>query len=208
MATFKTDQEQFWAGNFGNDYASRNMGELFLASQVNYFSKILGRTDGVNSALELGANIGVNLQAIHLLLPQAKLTAVEINKSAAAKIPKVVTGPVTVHNKSLLEFTSKSQWDFVFVKGVLIHINPEKLTRVYDLLYKSSKKYICIGEYYNPSPVGIDYRGHKDRLFKRDFCGEIMKEYSDLSLIDYGFSYHNDRNFPQDDITWFLLEKK
>ena len=28
-----------------------------------------------------------------------------------------------------------------------------------------------------------------------------------LQLIDYGFQYHGDHNFPQDDITWFLMEK-
>ena len=53
----------------------------------------------------------------------------------------------------------------------------------------------------------IEYRGHKDRLFKRDFAGEFLKKYSDTKLIDYGFLYHLDSNFPQDDETWFLIEK-
>jgi spore coat polysaccharide biosynthesis protein SpsF len=26
--------------------------------------------------------------------------------------------------------------------------------------------------------------------------------------VDYGFAYRRDPNFPQDDITWFLLEKR
>ena len=53
----------------------------------------------------------------------------------------------------------------------------------------------------------IPYHGESDRLFKRDFAGELMKKYKDLKLVDYGFVYHNDSNFPQDDVTWFLLEK-
>jgi hypothetical protein len=61
---------------------------------------------------------------------------------------------------------------------------------------------------YNPSPVVMKYRGYSDRLFKRDFCGEMMDTYTDLKLIVYGFAYHRDVNFPQDDISWFLLEKK
>jgi len=28
-----------------------------------------------------------------------------------------------------------------------------------------------------------------------------------MRLIDYGFAYRHDPNFPQDDITWFLLER-
>jgi len=34
-----------------------------------------------------------------------------------------------------------------------------------------------------------------------------MDIYKDCKLIDYGFSYRRDPAFPQDDITWFLIEK-
>lgn len=78
---------------------------------------------------------------------------------------------------------------------------------VYDKLFESSKRYVLLCEYYNPSPVSIPYRGHVDRLFKRDFAGELMSKYPILQLVDYGFVYHGDSLFPQDDITWFLLEK-
>jgi spore coat polysaccharide biosynthesis protein SpsF len=93
------------------------------------------------------------------------------------------------------------------IKGVLIHINPDMLSTVYEKLYSASCKYILICEYYNPSPVTINYRGHSDRLFKRDFAGEMLEKYIDLKLVDYGFSYKRDAVFPQDDITWFLMEK-
>ncbi len=69
-----------------------------------------------------------------------------------------------------------------------------------------SKKYILIAEYYNPTPVEMEYRGHREKLFKRDFAGEMMDQYNDLTLVDYGFVYHRDP-FPQDDITWFLMKK-
>ena len=62
-------------------------------------------------------------------------------------------------------------------------------------------------EYYNPSPISIEYRGHSNKLFKRDFCDEMLDLYQDLKLKDYGFIYQRDKMFPQDDITWFLLEK-
>ncbi|HND74014.1 MAG TPA: hypothetical protein PKW10_06205, partial [Saprospiraceae bacterium] len=67
--------------------------------------------------------------------------------------------------------------------------------------------YILIAEYYNPSPVTLNYRGHSNRLFKRDFAGDMLDQYPDLRLIDYGFCYRRDNLFPQDDITWFMLEK-
>jgi spore coat polysaccharide biosynthesis protein SpsF len=90
---------------------------------------------------------------------------------------------------------------------VLIHINPDSLPQVYDALYRAAGRYLLVCEYYNPSPVAINYRGHTDRLFKRDFCGEILDRHPDLKLIDYGFVYRRDPNVPQDDVTWFLIEK-
>ena len=38
-------------------------------------------------------------------------------------------------------------------------------------------------------------------------AGEMMDRYPQLRLVDYGFLYRRDPNFPQDDITWFLLAK-
>jgi spore coat polysaccharide biosynthesis protein SpsF len=35
----------------------------------------------------------------------------------------------------------------------------------------------------------------------------MMDKYSNLKLVDYGFVYHRDYQFPQDDMNWFLLEK-
>ncbi len=69
-------------------------------------------------------------------------------------------------------------------------------------------KYILLCEYYNPTPISLEYRGHSNKLFKRDFAGEMLEKYSNLELKDYGFSYSKDKNYPLDDITWFLMKKK
>lgn len=65
-----------------------------------------------------------------------------------------------------------------------------------------------LSEYYNPVPVEVNYRGFSDRLFKRDFAGEFMDRFPDVHLLVYGFQYHRDKNFPMDDVTWFLMEKR
>ena len=112
-----------------------------------------------------------------------------------------------MYQTSILEFQPQSTWDLVLIKGVLIHINPDELSQVYDKLVAVSNRYLLVAEYYNPAPVAIPYRGHTDRLFKRDFAGEIMDRYPQMKLLDYGFAYRRDPDFPQDDITWFLMEK-
>ena len=111
---FRTEQESFWAGQFGAEYIDRNKGDLLLAANLNFFTHALKQAGQVGSCLEFGANIGMNLRALKLLYPNMKLEAIEINPNTA----------------------------------------------------------------------------------------------KDLRLVDYGFSYHRDRAFPQDDITWFLLEKR
>lgn len=204
--SYKTEQENFWSGEFGDEYIGRNQGEASIASNTALFSKILKSTNSISSIIEFGANIGLNLKAIKRLLPKVELSAIEINENAIVKL-KEMEG-IKVYHSSILDFRPDEKKDLVLIKGVLIHISPNELQNVYELLHSSSKKYICIAEYYNPSPIELRYRGHDGKLFKRDFAGEIMERFSDLKLIDYGFSYHKDPNFPQDDITWFLLEKR
>ncbi|MDD4803454.1 MAG: hypothetical protein PHF24_11060 [Syntrophomonas sp.] len=205
MKSFKTEQEAFWAGEFGNEYTERNQGLEITANKTALFARILSKTTNIKSTLEFGANRGLNLLAIRNLFPDMYLSAVEINEQAVTELKKIVE--LSIYQQSLFEFSIDYQRDLVLSKGVLIHINPDKLKQTYELLYQSSSRYICLVEYYNPVPVEVIYRGHKNKLFKRDFAGEMMDEYKDLRLVDYGFVYHRDNNFPQDDLTWFLLEK-
>jgi spore coat polysaccharide biosynthesis protein SpsF len=204
--SFSTEQEKFWANEFGDDYISRNISEQLLASNVSYFAKALARTQKISSLIELGANVGMNISALKTLLPNSKMTAVEINQQAATELSNRHPD-VDVRNESILDFQASTKWDLVFVKGVLIHLNPDALQSVYKMMASSSAKYVLIGEYYNPTPVSLMYRGHDNRLFKRDFAGEFMDANPDFVLLDYGFSYHRDPLFPQDDINWFLMEK-
>lgn len=204
---YLTPQEKFWAGEFGAEYILRNKGDQLLASNLNFFSRSLARVSGLGSCIEFGANIGMNLRALRLLYPMTSLSGIEINSDAVELLSEFI-GKSNVFHGSIFDYPVNNQFDLSLIKGVLIHINPEMLGKVYQKLYDSSRKYILVCEYYNPSPVAINYRGHTDRLFKRDFAGEMLDLYSDLELVDYGFVYKRDPAFPQDDITWFLMEKK
>ena len=204
---FKTEQEAFWAGEFGTEYIQRNQGDALLASNLDFFAKALRATRGVKTCIEFGANIGMNLKALKLLHPTQEQHGIEINADAALQLAQVIPAE-HVHQTSILDFKPGQTWDLVLIKGVLIHINPEVLPQVYDKLVAASGRYLLVTEYYNPAPVAIPYRGHADRLFKRDFAGEIMERHPQMQLLDYGFAYRRDPNFPQDDITWFLMEKR
>lgn len=204
--SYRTEQEQFWSGEFGNQYSQRNLSEEIFASNLALFGKILADLNSVRSIIEYGANIGLNLRAIQQLIPDIKASAVEINSDAVSELKKI--NQLRVYEQSILDYIPESRSDLVLVKGLLIHIDPDFLPAVYESIYKSSNKYICIAEYYSPTPVELVYRGHKNKLYKRDFAGEMLDKYQDLALNKYGFVYRRDVNFPQDDINWFVLEKR
>lgn len=206
MTQFNTEQEEFWAGDFGDAYIERNKSDQYFAANLHFFGNILSKTNGVKSVIEFGPNVGMNLRAIDLLLPDVRFSGVEINVAAFEALQSTFPKGSFI-NKSIVDFEVEEVHDLCLVKGVLIHLNPTLLESTYDKMYSSTRRYILVSEYYNPSPVNVVYRGHDNRLFKRDFAGELLDKFPDLKLVDYGFSYHRDPNFPQDDETWFLLEK-
>jgi len=205
--SYQTEQENFWAGEFGDEYLRRNdLTPSSLASRLALWGKILRNCPRCpSSVLELGANIGINLHAFALLLPDASLTGLEINSSATKALRK--WGGAEVIESSLFTFSPQKKWGFVFTSGVLIHLNPDLLPTAYTLMAECSLRYICMVEYYNPAPVTVAYRNNTEKLFKRDFAGEFLALHSEFVLRDYGFVYHKDPIFPGDDLTWFLLER-
>jgi len=87
---FKTEQEAFWAGDFGTQYIARNQGDALLASNLDFFSKALRSARGITNCIEFGANIGMNLKALKLLHPGLDTHAIEINAEAAKQLADVV----------------------------------------------------------------------------------------------------------------------
>lgn len=203
--TYRTELESFWAGEFGREYIGRNQGEQLVTSNVVLFGRILRSAPGIRSIVELGCNIGMNLRALKRIDKDFELCGYEINKAAAQSARELGIAEI-IEGTILDKLPAERRYDLAFTKGVLIHVDPAELDKVYDNLHSLAKRYILVCEYYNPTPVSVRYRGHDNKLFKRDFAGDLLERYG-LRLIDYGFTYRRDNYFPQDDLTWFLLEK-
>lgn len=202
---FRTEQESFWANNFGNEYIDRNNSEELVVRRMVNFSTMLKSTQKIKSIVELGSNIGLNGIALKRLNKDFSLTGYEINEKAVELANKQNIGKF--YCESIInKIDNDMKYDLAFTSGVLIHINPNYLEKVYENLYNLTSRYVIINEYYNPNPTSVVYRGIKDKIFKRDFAGELMDRYS-FNLIDYGFFYRRDNYFPRDDTNWFLLEK-
>ncbi|WP_199924373.1 hypothetical protein [Anabaena sp. WA102] len=92
MTNFKTEQENFWAESFGNEYVDRNANIDLVSANLALFSQIFRQTQQIDSVIEFGSNIGLNLLAISKLLPKAQLSAVEINQKAVDQMAKMGGG--------------------------------------------------------------------------------------------------------------------
>ena len=192
------------SNTFGDKYTSRNVDRS--SNLHNVIGKDLYRKKiKISSALEIGCNIGLNLHTLQKIFPKARLYGVEINKSAY----QIANKNFQCFNKSIYNFNSKKKFDIVISSGVLIHQNPKYLEKFYRKMYSLSKKYLYLDEYFNPDPVRINYRGFKNKLFKRDFAKELWKLYPKLKLIDYGFHWAEDpaKKNSCDNSNWFLFKK-
>ena len=96
--------------------------------------------------------------------------------------------------------------DMAFTSGVLIHIHPDQLPASIEEIHRVARRYIVCIEYFSDKPEMIPYRGHDDRLFKRDFGGLYLDRFPDLQLLDYGFAWK--RVTGLDNLTWWLFEKR
>ena len=206
---FTTEQEAFWSGSFGDTYTDRNNAESISRSNLVFWGQTLKITGPINSCFEIGCNRGLNLDAIKALLPSCRTIGLEINSYAAKECAKknhlVFEGSILAPPQ--VAIGSVGMADLSIASGVLIHIRPENLSIAYKFLFDTSKRFILISEYFSPVPVSIPYRGHENKLFKRDFAGELWAQYPSLNLVDYGFIWSKDPVAPKGDITWFLFSK-
>ena len=197
---FTTEQEIFWSGEFGDDYVDRNNG----FSTINHFSKILlNNRIMIESVIELGSNIGINLDSLKAIYPDCKTFGIEINKKAN----NILSKNHDSYLGSIYDFQTTLKYDLAFTYGVLIHQDPSKLDEFYSKLFSLSSNYILICEAISHKPVMVKYRGNDNKYFKRDFGKDFWEKYPDLKLVDYGFFWSMDEYTKSGDANWFLFKK-
>ena len=201
-----SEQELFWSGEFGDEYTDRNVGAEQIASNIALFSEALSGASEIDSVVELGSNKGLNLSALGTLYPSQVRYGIEINPIAASELRENQDCDCVIES-SIRDANIERKFDLVLCKGILIHQPPSDLQTVYSKIAAWAQKYILFAEYYNRVPTKINYRGHENKLFKRDFAGEFLDRNPDFRLLKTGFSYHKHPSFPADDLTWFLMEK-
>ncbi|MHA1934351.1 MAG: pseudaminic acid biosynthesis-associated methylase [Candidatus Thorarchaeota archaeon] len=184
----KTEQEKFWEGEFGDEYTIRNAGDwdAFYKKQwgvtrTDLNSQFLSDLSKDARILEVGCNRAYQLQ---ILQNQGfeNLWGLEINTKALQMARENKT--LNLVEGSAFDIPFKNEFfDLVFTSGVLIHIAPEHLPNILDEIYRISKNYIWGFEYYSEKCVEIQYRGHKNRLWKNNFLKIWQDRFSDLIVL-------------------------
>ena len=203
--THMNDQQNFWANEYAQDYIEKNS-QFNRELGIDGWQKMLDKAEGIDSMLECGCNIGRNIDFLNELLPDVAKSIIEISSPAFQFVTQKYALS-QAFNGSILESNLSGKFDLVYTMGVLIHIHPDDLLANMRKMFDYSNKYILIGEYFNRTPVMIEYQGQKDKLFKRDF-GKLFIENFPVDLVDYGFLWghiYDDAGF--DDVTWWLFEK-
>lgn len=193
------EQEKTWAGEFGNEYTTRNRVDWW--ARVPFWARIMTIAKS-RSVFEFGCNAGWNLLAIRALGFPAELTGCDVNPRAIAEarsygLQTFVGSPSSYpdHHRygSALE-------DLVFTAGVLIHVHPKQLLEVMRSIKTRARRHVLAVEYDSHEEEMVEYRGKVDLLWKRPY-GDLYQAL-DLKLID---RIENPPGF--DRCTAWLLEK-
>ena len=203
----KRIQDVFWTDEYADSYSLKNSTfDNELGCQG--WAKILEKASLTRKTyLEIGCNIGRNLDQLALLDSQLKPSVVEINPKALSFVKKRHVLHHSFCGPAQEASFPGGAFELVFTSGVLIHVPPDNLLDIMRRMHEWSSRYIVIAEYFNRTPVSIEYQGRPDLLFKRDF-GAMFADNFDVNLVDYGFLWG--RIFDAagfDDITWWLFEK-
>lgn len=205
----RSKQELFWKGNFGDAYSSRNSIDI---DQVYEDTFGVTRTDlnqiflkGIKKntkILEVGCNQGLQLDVLYKM-GFKNLHGIDINDDALkiAKKKKYLN----VQKASIFELPFKDKsFGLVFTSGVLIHISPKDLGKVLTEIFRVSKRYIWGFEYFSKDLKEIQYRGHKDKLWKQNFVKRFRYYFPELKIMkDRKVRYQASRNID----CMYLLKK-
>jgi pseudaminic acid biosynthesis-associated methylase len=200
------EQENFWANQYALSYINKN-GSFDKQKGIKAWRLMLSKAENVESVLECGCNIGRNIELISSVLPAARKSIIEVSKAAY----EVASKRYSLHegfNGTIVDSNLNDKYDLVFTCGVLIHIHPDNLLENMKVMASYSNRYMLIAEYFNRTPVSLEYQGQKEKLFKSDFGKRFLENFN-FNCIDYGFLWGHEFDVAGfDDITWWLFEKK
>jgi pseudaminic acid biosynthesis-associated methylase len=181
------DQQNFWKGEFGEEYRKRcNTVEYQNSSykqrtgitEEEAFLKIFKGIDKKSRILEVGCNIGLKLSILEKMGFE-NLFGLEINENSF-KIAKKLNPKIKFFNSSIEEFETSEKFDFIYTATVLVHINPSIMELIMSKMINLTKKYIGGLECFSENITEVKYRNNSNTLWKQNFPENFKKISSEL----------------------------
>lgn len=188
----KTEQIDFWKGDFGKEYTDRTSlnysewGKFYIdmwgKTKIDMNTDFIGQLPENIKILEVGCNIGLQLNGLQLM-GFKNIYGIELQPYAVEEAKKR-TKNINIIMGSGFDIPFKDEYfDVVCTNGVLIHVSPKDLPKFMDEMYRCSKKYIWGFEYFAEKTTDINYRGHNNRMWKSDYAALFMQQFPDLKLV-------------------------
>lgn len=213
----KTQQIDFWSGEFGREYTDRNTFsheswdqfyiQNFGITKLEMNAIALNNLPKDARILEVGCNIGLQLIGFQRM-GFTNLYGIELQPYAVEKAKSITTGIQIIQGSGFDLPFKDNYFDLVCTNGVLIHIAPEHHRTIMSEITRCSRSLVMGFEYHAKELTQICYRGHEGFLWKADFAAIYQSHFPELKLVyEKAYPYVNQQEAGNQDSV-FVLEKK
>jgi pseudaminic acid biosynthesis-associated methylase len=190
-----------WQGEFGRAYTERNV--LDRRTRAPAFREMLAGL-ALTRVLEVGCNRGHNLATLAEELGIAQVLGVEPGEHAL-QLARAASPRASALAGRAEALPFRDAWfDLVFTCGVLIHVPPAGLDAALAEIVRCSRRYVLAIEYFAESEEQVEYRGHRELLWKRNYAAEYLRRNPNLHVLRQGYW---DRADGFDRSHWWLMER-
>lgn len=187
-----TEQEQFWQGEFGEQYRIRNTMNEETLDEVYEKQYGVSRTTmnqaflpsvNIDSILEVGCNTGNQL----LILQQmgyTNLHGIELSPSAVEVAKRRLPSAEIRQGSAFSLPYEDNAFDVVFTSGVLIHLAPQDLEKAMREIIRVSKCYIWGFEYYDEQLQEIPYRENTNKMWRGPYARIYQSFFPQALLLE------------------------
>lgn len=187
-------QDEFYNDLWINQWADMEKYNPTARHLKKFISQLIYQLSDVNSLLDVGCGMGLNIEDLRKKFPQLKLTGADIT-DPIIELAKQYTGVDSLMtyktiNLGLENLDTSEQYDLVLCNQVLEHIENDFLA--IQNLTKLSNKYVLItvpsGRYNSTSKLV----GHHRHYSKADLVNKLTSAQLTIIYIrEWGFPFHS-----------------
>lgn len=211
-------QEEFWMGPYGTKWAQnlRTMNSAYEHWEADSGVKLKDLLQEFfwdvpkdSWILECGCGPGWVLKTLQDL-NFTDLIGCDINITAIDMAKQIHKG-IKFYNQSIEDYLKYiGNFDLILTSAFLIHIHPDNLEKIMQLIYRRTDKYIFGRELSSEKPLdcpidNVNKREWKDQYWTRRFKDKWLELYPDLKVVKYKLIPMMSKDYIQTEV--YLLEK-